>query len=143
MIEEALHCAHEYGHNFVGTEHLLYGLCSQENTAATVILENMKINPKDIKEQIIQVFKRNQGANPTQGPQAQSQMMNPLEFFLSGLHGVWSVLKKNIKMLINTNTDKNRNQKLLRSTILLLIWCKNAEKDGLILLLVDKKRSNA
>src|SRR3989338_7182900 len=43
VIEDALRCAQEFGHNFVGTEHLLFALCAQDNTAATVILENMKI----------------------------------------------------------------------------------------------------
>ncbi len=60
VIEEAVRCAHDFGHTFVGTEHLLYALCIQENTAATVILENMKINPQSIKDQIIQIFKKNQ-----------------------------------------------------------------------------------
>ncbi|MBI4994934.1 ATP-dependent Clp protease ATP-binding subunit [Candidatus Peregrinibacteria bacterium] len=87
VIEDALKCAHEYGHDFVGTEHLLYALCSQENTAATVILENMKIDPKSIKEQVVQIFRRNQ-ESASRPQQMQQQMMNPLEFFLSGLHGV-------------------------------------------------------
>ncbi|MBI5413167.1 ATP-dependent Clp protease ATP-binding subunit [Candidatus Peregrinibacteria bacterium] len=92
VIEEALKCAQEFNNNFVGTEHLLFALCSQENTAATVILENMKINPQSIKEQIVQIFRRNQeisgaGQKGQQMPGVQG-MMNPLEFFLSGLHGV-------------------------------------------------------
>ncbi len=87
VIEGAVRSAHEFGHNFVGTEHLLYALCMQENTAATVILENMKINPQDIKDQIVQIFKR--GNDPgMKSPMMPSQMVNPLEFFLSGLHGV-------------------------------------------------------
>ncbi|MEK7171431.1 MAG: ATP-dependent Clp protease ATP-binding subunit [Patescibacteria group bacterium] len=98
VIEDALRCAHEYNHNFVGTEHLLYSLCSQENTAATVILENMKIDPKAIKDQIIQVFRRNQESAGKQSPQMQQQqMMNPLEFFLSGLHGVLVGQEKDYK----------------------------------------------
>lgn len=93
VIEEALKCAQEFNHNFVGTEHLLFSLCSQENTAATVILENMKINPQSIKEQIVQIFRRNQemsgaGQKGQQMPPGAAGMMNPLEFFLSGLHGV-------------------------------------------------------
>ncbi|MEK7529028.1 MAG: ATP-dependent Clp protease ATP-binding subunit [Patescibacteria group bacterium] len=88
-IEIAVRSAHEFGHSFVGTEHLLYGLCSQDNTAATVILENMKINAADVKEQIVQIFKRNQeqGGGAMRPGQMQPGM-NPLEFFLSGLHGV-------------------------------------------------------
>ena len=98
VIEDAVKCAHEYKHMFVGTEHLLYGLVSQENTAATVILENMKINVKDIKRDILKIFENPQrmkgpaaataaepGTMPSNIP---PQMMNPLEFFLSGLQGV-------------------------------------------------------
>ena len=98
VIEDALKCAHEFNHGFVGTEHLLFALCSQENTAATVILENMKINPQSIKEQIVQVFRRNQETQGAAGqrPQAAGQM-NPLEFFLSGLHGVLVGQEKDYK----------------------------------------------
>ncbi|MFA6520832.1 MAG: ATP-dependent Clp protease ATP-binding subunit [Candidatus Gracilibacteria bacterium] len=95
VIEDALKCAHEFNHNFVGTEHILYALCSQENTAATVILENMKINPQQIKEAIVQIFKRNQDVT-SKAPGQQGQM-NPLEFFLSGLHGVLAGSEKEAK----------------------------------------------
>ncbi|MBP9718708.1 ATP-dependent Clp protease ATP-binding subunit [Candidatus Gracilibacteria bacterium] len=92
VIEDAVRCGHEFNHAFVGTEHLLFALCSQENTAATVILENMKINPASIKEQLVQIFRKNneQNRGATQpGMQAGApSMMNPLEFFLNGLNGV-------------------------------------------------------
>lgn len=100
VIEEAVKVAHEYGHSFIGTEHLLYGLVVQDNTAATVILENMKINPDDIKDQILDIFERAKGPEGALGGQGVSgqggaggqkqppHMMNPLELFLSGLHGV-------------------------------------------------------
>jgi len=83
VIEDAIKCADEYGHQFVGTEHLLYALVSQENTAATVILENMKINPKNIKEQIIEIFEKSR-----ESMRQMSTAMNPIEFFLTGLQGV-------------------------------------------------------
>lgn len=96
IIEEAVKVAHEYGHSFVGTEHLLFALVSQQNTAATVILENMKVNPVDVKEQILEIFERaknfagKDGETPEQNGQVpkNSQMMNPIEFFLTGLQGV-------------------------------------------------------
>jgi len=94
VIEEGVKIAHEYGHRFVGTEHLLYSLVSQDNTAATVILENMKINPNDVRDQIVEVFERAkgvEGAGMPDGagaPGKSAQSGNPLEMFLSGLHGV-------------------------------------------------------
>lgn len=87
IIEGAVYVAQQYNHSFVGTEHLLYALVSQENTAATVILENMKINPMDIKEQVLQTFEKTKQMNP-QKPQDMQQAVNPIEFFLTGLHGV-------------------------------------------------------
>lgn len=95
IIEEAVKVAHEHGHAFVGTEHLLFALVSQANTAATVILENMKVSPTDIKEQILEVFERakigpqsdNSNTATAQLPK-NSSMMNPIEFFLTGLQGV-------------------------------------------------------
>jgi ATP-dependent Clp protease ATP-binding subunit ClpC len=90
VIEGAVMSAHSFNHTYVGTEHLLYALVNQENTAATVILENMKVNPQDIREQIMQTFEKNRDMRknqPAQEPGAQA-MMNPIEFFLSGLHGV-------------------------------------------------------
>ncbi|MBU1152270.1 ATP-dependent Clp protease ATP-binding subunit, partial [Patescibacteria group bacterium] len=93
VIEEAVKIAHEFGHSFVGTEHLLFALVSQHNTAATVILENMKVSPLDIKEQIMEVFekarqmpKNGEAVDPNMPKN--SQMMNPVEFFLAGLQGV-------------------------------------------------------
>ena len=87
VIEDAVRAAHEFNHTFVGTEHLLFALVCQENTAATVILENMKINPQNIKEQIIQTFEKTKEANRANA-HGNPQTMNPIEFFLSGLHGV-------------------------------------------------------
>lgn len=93
VIEKAVESAKEFGHSFVGTEHLLYSLVSQQNTAATVILENMKVSPADVKEQILEIFDRakempQQGETVGGSVPKNPQMMNPIEFFLAGLHGV-------------------------------------------------------
>lgn len=89
VIEEAVRSAHQYNHSYVGTEHLLFALVNQDDTAATVILENMKVNPADVKTQLVKNFERSNltqvsaGANSGQG-----QAMNPFEFFLNGLQGM-------------------------------------------------------
>ena len=90
VIEDAVRSAQEFSHMFVGTEHLLYALILQENTAATVILENMKIVPDDIRQEILSTFDRmRQGQVPKNGATDKNgQNMNPLEFFLNGLQGV-------------------------------------------------------
>ncbi len=88
VIEGAVLSAHQFNHNFVGTEHLLYALVGQDNTAATVILENMKVNPMDIKEQIVQAFEKSRETGRPEMAEPATATMNPIEFFLSGLHGV-------------------------------------------------------
>lgn len=88
VIEDAVHCAAEFNHAMVGTEHLLHALVSQENTAATVILENMKVNPQDVKDQVIEAFERSRMQNGGSPMGQMGPMMNPIEFFLNGLQGV-------------------------------------------------------
>ncbi len=90
VIENAVRCAHEYNHMFVGTEHLLYALVSQDNTAATVILENMKVNVQHIKQEVIRIFESpNKRSQQQQNPMS-TQVMNPIEFILGGLQGVFA-----------------------------------------------------
>lgn len=90
VIEDAVKSASEFNHSFVGTEHLLYALVGQENTAATVILENMKISSDEVRKEILRAFEnlKNTPLGPEQIPNANPTMMNPLEFFLNGLQGV-------------------------------------------------------
>jgi ATP-dependent Clp protease ATP-binding subunit ClpC len=107
IIEDAVKIAHEYNHAYVGTEHLLFALVSQESTAATVILENMKVSAYDVKQQVVEIFNRakqitNQKDGDKQPPQGNKYpgsaganknapgMMNPIEFFINGLQGVMS-----------------------------------------------------
>jgi ATP-dependent Clp protease ATP-binding subunit ClpC len=97
VIEDAIRNAHESSHMFVGTEHLLYSLVGQENTAATVILENMKITPADIRQEILTTFERMKqgggagatgaGTGTMPNPNDPNSAVNPLEFFLNGLQG--------------------------------------------------------
>lgn len=113
VIEDAVHVAQEFNHTYVGTEHLLYALVSQENTAATVILENMKINTTDVKEQIVQTFEKAKeaGSHGNHMPY-QQQMMHPLEFFLSGLHGVLvGNMDKDQSPYQKTKRDDQREEK--------------------------------
>ncbi len=109
VIEEAVRIAHEYGHSFIGTEHLLYGVVVQDNTAATVIMENMKVNPDDVRNQILDIFEKSKAPERDEDIQAQSKKggpsmsdsMNPLELFLSGLHGVLAAGQMNQKDQMN------------------------------------------
>ncbi len=84
IIEDAVKVAHKYNHPFIGTEHLLHSLVSQGKCAATVILENMEINPNDFKQQIEEMFEQMANAK-----NKDSQQINTsLDKFLQGLQGV-------------------------------------------------------
>ena len=84
VIEDAIRTAYRFNHSAVGTEHLLYALVSQENTAATVILENMKIRPAEVRKQIEEVFR--------DATEAQSipKNVHPLEILFGSLQQVIS-----------------------------------------------------
>ena len=101
VIEEAVRSAHVYNHNYVGTEHLLFALVCQDETAATVILENMKVSVADIKDQLVKNFEKSNMQQVGAGsPQVQpgGQQVNPFEFFLNGLQG----------MMMNSNDTEKK-----------------------------------
>lgn len=82
-IEEAVQSAAQFHHSYIGTEHLLMGLILQKGTAATVILENMKVSPDDVKARLTELFQQSE-----QYKQAMTHFFNPLEKMLSSLNGV-------------------------------------------------------
>lgn len=84
IIEEAVRIAHKFNHPFVGTEHLLYALVSQGKCAATVILENMQVNPTDFQKQIEEMFEQMASARKKDVQQVNTS----LDKFLQGLQGV-------------------------------------------------------
>ena len=51
-LEIANDIATELGHNYVGTEHLLYGLAKEGSGVASKVLENQNVNPENIIEKI-------------------------------------------------------------------------------------------
>ena len=51
-IEYANRIALEFGHNYIGTEHLLYGLLKEGSGVASKVLEKQGITPEQIEEQI-------------------------------------------------------------------------------------------
>lgn len=85
-LEEAIGASARFGHKFVGTEHILFGLMAQKDTAAVVILENMKISRFEILKHLEGVF----GQINKKIPNQNNAQRNPIEFFLQGLQGVIS-----------------------------------------------------
>lgn len=83
IIEDAVKVGQKFGHPFVGSEHLLYSLVSQGKCAATVILENMHVNPADFTKQIEEMFQQMASARK----QDMHQVNHSLDKFLQGLQG--------------------------------------------------------
>ncbi len=83
-IEDSVRVAHKFGHPFVGTEHLLFAMVAQGKCAATVILENMHVNPEDFKKQIEEMFEQMANARKKD----MQQVNTSLDKFLQGLQGV-------------------------------------------------------
>lgn len=51
-IEIANDVAIEMGHNYIGTEHILYGLVKEETGVASKVLQNQKIEPEAVLQEI-------------------------------------------------------------------------------------------
>ncbi len=63
-IEIANDLAIEFGHNYIGTEHILYGLSKEETGVASKVLENQNVTPELIIEKIEELIGREE--NETQ-----------------------------------------------------------------------------
>ena len=55
-MEIASDFAKEFKHNYVGTEHILYGLVREGNGVASKVLENNGITSENVKEEIIELI---------------------------------------------------------------------------------------
>ena len=64
-IESANEIAIELGHNYVGTEHLLYGLAKEENSIASQVLANQNIYADDILNKIEELVGKQENLNST------------------------------------------------------------------------------
>ncbi|MBI2436881.1 MAG: ATP-dependent Clp protease ATP-binding subunit [Candidatus Magasanikbacteria bacterium] len=53
VLEKALILAHEHGHTYIGTEHLLYGLLNSNDKPINSFFQNLQVNIRAIEEQLI------------------------------------------------------------------------------------------
>ena len=51
-LEIANDIAMQLGHNYVGTEHILYGLVKEDSGVASKVLENQNVTPEAVLEKI-------------------------------------------------------------------------------------------
>jgi ATP-dependent Clp protease ATP-binding subunit ClpC len=93
IIENATALAHQYGHSYVGTEHLLLALVSQKETAALIVLESLRVNPKQIKlsiEKIFQELEESGGREPAgaaAGGEGAKTQLDPFDAIFGNLFG--------------------------------------------------------
>lgn len=83
VIEQSVITAHKFRHANVGTEHLLHALVSSGKNAATLILEQMQVDPVDLKSHVEDMF-----GQISQFKQQNKDMEQSLESFFQGLQGV-------------------------------------------------------
>ena len=60
VLEIAKEIAIELGHNYIGTEHILYGLTEEENGIASKVLENQNINSENVLDEIENLIGRDE-----------------------------------------------------------------------------------
>ena len=65
VLEIAKEIAIELGHNYIGTEHILYGLTEEENGVASKVLENQNINSENVLDEIENLIGRDEERNIT------------------------------------------------------------------------------
>ncbi len=82
VIEQSVITAHKFRHANVGTEHLLYALVSGDRNAAILLLENMQVDPEDLKLHIEEMF-----GQINQFKQQNKNLEYSLESFFQGLQG--------------------------------------------------------
>ena len=83
VIEQSVVTAHKFRHANVGTEHLLHALVSTGKNAATLLLENMQVDPEDLRLRVEEMF-----GQINQFKQQNRNLEQSLEAFFSGLQGV-------------------------------------------------------
>ncbi|TSC96733.1 MAG: ATP-dependent Clp protease ATP-binding subunit ClpC, partial [Candidatus Peregrinibacteria bacterium Greene1014_49] len=82
VIEQSVLTAQKFRHSNVGTEHLLHALVSTGRNAATALLEQMQVDPGDLKSHIEEMF-----GQISQFKQQSHNMEQSLEAFFQGLQG--------------------------------------------------------
>ena len=78
VFEYANEEAANLNHNYVGTEHLLLGLLRQTDGVAAQVLENLNVNLKEVRKEVLKELETfNLQLPPLGGPQAQGPTAGP------------------------------------------------------------------
>ena len=109
VIEQSVITAHKFRHANVGTEHLLHSLVSTGKNAATILLEQMQVDPEDLKAHVEEMF-----GQISQFKQQGRNMEQSLESFFQGLQGTIVGMQGGGGMIAN-ETDSVKNKKGAKS----------------------------
>ncbi len=90
LIEQAVLSAQKFRHTNVGTEHLLYALVSTGKNAATLLLEQMQVEPQDLKDHLEEMF-----GQISQFRKQSHSVEQSLEQFFTGLQGAIAGMQPN------------------------------------------------
>ncbi len=82
VIEQSVITAHKFRHANVGTEHLLHALVSTERNAAQAIMEQMQVDPVDLRTHVEEMF-----GQINQFKKQSRDLEQSLESFFQGLQG--------------------------------------------------------
>lgn len=65
-IEIANEIAIELGHNYIGTEHILYGLLKEGTGVASKVLENQNVTTDAVYDDILELIGKEEGTSNTE-----------------------------------------------------------------------------
>jgi ClpA/ClpB-like protein/SHOCT-like protein len=112
VLELTVEEAHELGHHYVGTEHLLLGLLRQSESGAIKVLKHFKIEPEELRQRILKRLEESpvQNTRPTEGqPEAppsnptphQPQPARPPMFTYSSNAAALAILESTINRILD------------------------------------------
>ncbi len=140
-IEIANTIAIELGHNYVGTEHLLYGIVKEGTGVASKVLENQNVTPENVIEKIEELIGReDEDINATIGftPRTKRVIENAFveakklgSDYIGTEHLLIGIMKEGDSVAVRIMMDLNVNpQKLYNEIVKVLNEYETEEQEG-------------
>ncbi|MBR6033151.1 MAG: ATP-dependent Clp protease ATP-binding subunit [Clostridia bacterium] len=139
-IETANDIAIELGHNYVGTEHLLYGLVKEGTGVASKVLENQDVNSEKVLEKIEELVGRGDEESKTIGltPRTKRVVENAYREakragsdFIGTEHLLIGIMREGDSVAVRILLDLNVNpQKLYNEIVKVLNEYDESEQSG-------------
>ena len=147
-IEIANQVAIDFGHNYIGTEHLLYGLLKEGSGVASKVLQNQGISSEQIEEQIDLLVGKNEQIdnNSVVGftPRTKRVIENAFREakklgsdFIGTEHLLIGIMREGDSVAVRIMLDLNVNVQKLYNEIVKILNDENIEADK------QEKRSNS